>query len=245
VGRASALLTPRAAVFAAIVAWLAVYYSLSTRLWQGSLWWDVIFIGFVLMPSVLALVYLALPYRTARGIGLVGAAFLVLAFALHAADLDALSNFAKLAGMTAVGFWFLGYFETVGWVVIVACIVPWVDAYSVWRGPTSEIVKHHGQTFSLLSFAFPVPGEDNSANLGLPDILFFTLFLGAADRFGLRVRLTWLALVLSLGMTLVVAVATDVSGLPALPFLSAAFLLANADLLWRRLRPRRTEPEAA
>jgi hypothetical protein len=39
-------------------------------------------------------------------------------------------------------------------------------------------------------------------------------------------------------LTLVLANATDASGLPALPFLSFGFLLANADLLWRRLRPR-------
>jgi hypothetical protein len=40
-------------------------------------------------------------------------------------------------------------------------------------------------------------------------------------------------------LTLVLANAADANGLPALPFLSAGFLLANADLLWKRLRPRR------
>jgi hypothetical protein len=39
-------------------------------------------------------------------------------------------------------------------------------------------------------------------------------------------------------LTLVIANATNVGGLPALPFLSAGFLLANGDLLWRRLRRR-------
>jgi hypothetical protein len=37
-------------------------------------------------------------------------------------------------------------------------------------------------------------------------------------------------------LTVVVANATHVGGLPALPFLSFGFLVANADLLWRRLR---------
>ena len=32
-------------------------------------------------------------------------------------------------------------------------------------------------------------------------------------------------------------VALDVDGLPALPFLSFGFVLANADLLWRAIRP--------
>jgi hypothetical protein len=120
--------------------------------------------------------------------------------------------------------------------VLVACIVPWVDAYSVWRGPTNHIVHHHREVFSTLSIAFPVPGENSSANLGLPDILFFGLFLAAAARFGLRVLPTWVLLVGSFGATIAIAVAWNKPGLPALPLLSAGFLLANADLLWRRLR---------
>ncbi len=78
-----------------------------------------------------------------------------------------------------------------------------------------------------------------SAGLGLPDVLFFALFLGAAARFGLRRYATWLALVGSLGLTTVLAVYADpfkTSGLPALPSISLAFLLTNADLIWRRLR---------
>ena len=38
------------------------------------------------------------------------------------------------------------------------------------------------------------------------------------------------------GLTIVIANAADVGGLPALPFLSVGFLAANADLLWTRLR---------
>jgi hypothetical protein len=44
------------------------------------------------------------------------------------------------------------------------------------------------------------------------------------------------------GLTIVIANAADVNGLPALPFLSFGFLVANADLLWRRFRGR---PEAS
>jgi hypothetical protein len=41
------------------------------------------------------------------------------------------------------------------------------------------------------------------------------------------------------GLTLVLTDVANVNGLPALPFLSAGFLLANGDLLWRKLRPAR------
>jgi len=81
-----------------------------------------------------------------------------------------------------------------------------------------------------------VPGEDSAANLGLPDLLFFSLFLAAAARFGLRVYLTWILLVASFGATIAIAVAWNKPGLPALPLLSVGFVLANADLLWTRLR---------
>ena len=45
-----------------------------------------------------------------------------------------------------------------------------------------------------------------------------------------------------IGATLVLAATTDIGGLPALPAVSAGFLLANADLLWHALRRRGRAP---
>jgi hypothetical protein len=221
---------------AALLAALLVYYETSSHWWDAGLWWDVAWIALVLMPAVFALVYFALPFRTSRGLLAVGLAFAVLAAVLTVADFDVFANFARLGATTFLGFWFLDYFETVAWVVIVAAIIPWVDAYSVWRGPTKQIVAHHEHIFSVLSFAFPVPGEHAAANLGIPDLLFFALFLAAAARFGLRVVPTWIVLVAALGGTIALTVWLDLSGLPALPGIAIGFLLPNADLLWRRLR---------
>jgi len=228
VGRTAALL--------GLFGLLVVYYETSTSLWQASLWWDVAWIVFVLIPAVFGLVLLALPLRTARGLFPVGVAFAVLAAALTIAGFDVFANFSRLAATTLLGWWFLGFFETVGWVTLVACIIPWVDAYSVWRGPTKQIVEHHEHVFTVLSFAFPVPGEHAAANLGVPDLLFFALFLGAAARFGLRVFATWLGLLTGLGITIWATVYFDLSGLPALPGIALGFLVPNADLLWRELR---------
>jgi hypothetical protein len=243
VGRATSLLglpAWRVAALAALGVGLGLYYRFHASLPDTSTWADVAFLGFVLMPAVLFLVYLVLPLRAARELQLllIGLSFAVLAFLLYEAGLDALSDFAKLGAMAFLAFWFLNFFEAVSWVVLVACIVPWVDAYSVWRGPTNNIVHNHQHVFSTLSFAFPVPGENSAANLGLPDLLFFSLFLAATVRFGLRVLPTWFALTASFGATIALAVAWDKPGLPALPLLSLAFLLVNADLLWRRLRRR-------
>jgi hypothetical protein len=228
VGRPAALLVLLAALFA--------YDDLASRLWQQGLWWDVAWIAFVLMPVTFALVLIALPYRHARGLLPVGFAFALLAVVLTAAHADVTANFARLAAATLIGWGFLAFFETLGWVVLVACIIPWIDAYSVWRGPTKTIVTHHHHVFTALSYAFPVPGEHSAANLGVPDLLFFALFLAAASRFGLRVVATWIGLVASLGATIALSVWWKLGGLPALPGIALGFLLPNADLIWQRLR---------
>lgn len=238
-GRASALLTPRAlGLLTALGAALVGYYVWGHSLPNTSVWWDVGFLGLALIPAVFGLVLIVLPLRLRAGLLPVGAALAFLAFVCDRAHLDISANFAKLAAATALGFWFLRLFETLAWVALVAAIIPWVDAYSVWRGPTRHIVANQPQIFTALSFAFPVPGERGSANLGLPDLLFFAFFLAAAARFRLRIGWTWLALTLSFGTTLALAVWLDLVGLPALPGLAVGFLLPNVDLLWRRLRRR-------
>ena len=237
-GRASALLDRRAAAFAALVAGLAAYYAGSESLWDASLWWDVAWLAVVLIPAVFAVVWFLLGFWDARGLGLVAVGFAVLTVLLALADLGALANFSKLVTMTLIGFWFLTFFESVLWVALVASLIPLVDALSVWRGPTRHIVDERPEVFTTLSFAFRIPGERETANLGLPDLLFFALFLAAAARFGLRPGWTWLAMAASFGLTIVLTVAFDVIGLPALPLLSLAFLAVNADLLWRAVRRR-------
>jgi uncharacterized membrane protein YjjB (DUF3815 family) len=250
VGRVAAVLGGRLAALLGVAAGLGVYYAVHGRLWQAADWWDVAFLACVLIPACFACVWLALPLRTWRGLLPTALAIGVLAWALHVATWHTPENFSKLAGVTLLGFWFLSYFETVTWVVLVAAIIPIVDSYSVARGPTKVIVEHHEQVFTNLSFAFPLPGEDSAANLGLPDLLFFALFLAAAARFSLRPGWTWLAMVTSFGGTIALALSGalerifSLGGLPALPLLSIAFLLVNADLLWRRLRPPAQTPNA-
>jgi hypothetical protein len=235
--RAAALLErPRALAFAGLTAGFAAYTAGAGRLWDAGLWPDVLFLSLVLFPVTLALVWLALPLRRRRGLLLAGLALVVLAVLLRLAELDVLFNLAKLFALVALGFWFLSYFETVAWAALVAVIIPWVDAISVWRGPTEYVVSEQPSVFENLSIAYRVPGESGSANLGPPDVLFFALFLGAAERWRLRVVWTWLAMTALLGATLILTATTDVDGLPALPAICIGFLLPNADLLWREFR---------
>jgi hypothetical protein len=239
VGRASALLSPRAGAFVALFALLATYYAVADSLPDLTLWWEVVVLGFAIIPAVFGLVYLGLPLWRARWVLPAGVGFAALAVGLELLDWGLAASFAKLAALTLLAFWFLGYFETLSWIVFVALIIPVVDAFSVFRGPTRHIVTEKPSIFDRLSFAFPVPGETDPARLGPPDLLFFALFLAASARWGLRTGWTFIAMALSFGATLALAVWLELSGLPALPFLSLGFLLPNADLLWRRLVPRR------
>lgn len=224
------------ALLAALAAWLALFDHVP----GGPLWVAVVIASCAVVPVSFGLLWVALPLREARGLLPIGIAFAVLAVIWHLADLDAAGNLAKLAATTALAWWFLSYFEQLSWIVIVAGVIPLVDAVSVWRGPTRHIVEDQPEVFGALSYAIPVP--DGTFSLGLPDVLFFALFLGGAARWGLRVAATWLAMVASFGITMALAIWVDpfgIGGLPALPGLSIAFLAANADLLWTRLREQR------
>jgi hypothetical protein len=240
VARAAAVLSrssrDRTAALAVTALFVLVYGAAAGFLPEVSLGWEVAVLVLVVIPATMLLIWLALPLARLRGLLLVGLTLALLALAFRVLDLDVLFNLAKLLALTALGFWFLGWFETVSWTVLVAALIPWVDIWSVFFGPTGEITDDHYSVFQEVSIAFRIPGSDGAANLGPPDILFFALFLAAAARFGLRVAWTWLAMTALLGATLVLAATTDVGGLPALPAVCLGFLAANADVLWRRLR---------
>jgi hypothetical protein len=236
----------RAAALLGVLTLLAVYYGISESLFDLGLWGDVSFVGLVLIPAFFSLTWIALPLwqaapPTAQGGAVIALVLLSLLFSL--ADLDVAANFVKFAAATTIGWWLLAFFESVSWVLLVALLIVPVDMFSVDRGPTDWILEEQPEIFNALSIAFPIPGEHDAAQLGLPDVLFFALFLGAAVRFGLRPGLTWVLMALSFGATLALAVWLDLRGLAALPFLSAAFLLANGDLIWRQIRAgRRPKP---
>jgi hypothetical protein len=231
----------RAAAVLVVLAALAVYFAVAEKLPGLSDWSDVAFLGLLLIPATFLLVWLALPARDTRAVPLAAAAVSLGATTalLEVVGLEVAANFTKMAAVVAAGWWFLAFFESVAWVLLVAVLIIPVDIVSVFRGPTKVIVEQQPEVFSALSIAFPTPGDPNSAQLGLPDVLFFSLFLGAAARFRLRLVPTWLAMTLSFGATLALAVWWEEAGLPALPLLSASFALVNADLLWRELRPKR------
>ena len=244
-GRAASLLSRRRwTAFAVLAVCVVAWFVTAPHLPHVGLWPAVAIVSIAVMPLTLLLVLIALPLRELpmRVLLIVTGTLALLAFVFAELDWGLPGNFAKLWAAAFAGWAFLGFFEFLSWVVIVALVVPVVDAISVWHGPTHAITKHHFGVYTAVAVAFVVPGG-GAAYLGPPDVLFFSLFLGAAARWGLRVNWTWAAMTAMYGITVVTANALSVGGLPALPFLSVGFLLANADLLWRQFRDRRAEPQ--
>lgn len=252
-GGATALLAanrPRALLLGALAAALVGYGALAQSLWELPSRADLAVVALVVLPAFLAVVALALPVTRGRRpvllvAGAVAAAALWVALDLLGAD--SLANVAKFAFFVLAGVWFVTLFEELWWVALVAVLVPWVDVWSVAAGPTSYVIEERPGIFERVSVSFAIPGERGSVNLGPPDVIFFALFLAAADRFRLRVAWTWVAMTAFLALTLVVVWEWEIAGLPALPAVCLGFLAANADLLWddarRAWRLRHEPPE--
>jgi hypothetical protein len=227
---------------------LGIYDAVAERLPEMGEWSTVAFLALLIIPPTFLIAWLALPLREAieapyvLGLAL-GLAAVTVVF--HLASLEAVANQTKFAAVVLFGWWFLVFFEHVGLVLLVALLIVPVDIVSVARGPTKHIVEEQPEVFDALSIAFPAPGQHASAQLGLPDVLFFALFLAATVKFMLRPRLSWTLMTLSFGATLALTVGLRESGLPALPLLSAGFVLANADLLWAQIRRRSPGQEPA
>lgn len=219
-----------------LLAALAAWEALAGRLPGIPDAWDVVLVAVLVFPATFLVVWLLLPLAPSRRLLAGALAIGALGVVLYVAGLDGLFNAAKLVAFTLFGFWFLQMLEALTWVVLVAAIIPWVDAASVYRGPTKVVVEEQPGLFERIAVSFAVPGEDGAARLGPPDVIFFALFLAAAAGYGLRVAATWIGMTAALSATLVATYALDLKGLPALPAISLGFLVPNADLLWRSLR---------
>ena len=231
--------TRRAAALAAVLVALVAYEAGARHLPGLPSGLDAAFHALVVFPAAAAAIWLALPLARAGTTALLVLALGAgaLAIALSVLDVESVANVSKLACYALFGFWFLTLFEELWWLALVAVLVPWVDIWSVAAGPTEYVVEERPGIFEQVALAFPNPGETATINLGPPDVVFFALFLAAAERFELRVVATWIGMTSCLGLTLGLVWSWDsVPGLPALPAVCLGFLIPNADLLWRDVR---------
>jgi hypothetical protein len=241
---ASLLARPRRTAFVAVGLAVCAWFLVASHLGRIGLWPAILLVSIAIIPGTLALVLIALPLWDRRWLFVAVIVLALVALVCTIADFGLAANFAKLWAAVFAGWAFLRLFERLSWVVLVAFVIPLVDIISVWKGPTHTITQHHFGVYTAVAIAFLVPGG-GAAYLGPPDILFYALFLAAAVRWNLRVGWTWFATTFMYGLTVIIATLADVGGLPALPFLSFGFLVANADLLWRAMRPSEGSSESS
>lgn len=134
----------------------------------------------------------------------------------------------------------------ISYLVLGAWTVALVDIYAVFFGPTGQRIVSVAPAdrffVDIQTLPWPVVGSEMVHGIaGAGDFLIVAWFMAAAARFGLSRRRTYLALMAGFAVGIVttqwLAALDLVLGLPALPFLSGAFLwvhrgqfaISNAD----------------
>jgi hypothetical protein len=227
-------LAPAVVAGALIVLW----GSFSSRLSALPVRADIMLSSALVLALVAVLVWGLLPLHTlGRRLPLLTAAALPLAILFVWLGWVPLANVAKVVAAAALGIWIAEELEQLSWIVIVAVVSAAVDIVSVAAGPTKAILEQGPVVVGYFTVAVTWAGYTYSeayTGLGISDVIFLALYLGAARRFGLRVGWSAVAMVVSFLAT--IAAAMWWTALPALPLLSAAFLAVNGDLLWKKLR---------
>jgi hypothetical protein len=231
----------RILAFVALGGAVGAWYLAFTHVHGLSVWTAIAIIAAGVMPGMFGLVLIALPLSRLRlpVLTAITVALALIALACSETNQGLAANFAKFWAAVFAGWMFLYLFDSLVLVVVIAPLIAVVDAISVFapKGPTHQIIANHPAIYTDVAVAFPASRRFVSG-LGPPDILFFALFLAAAWRWRLRTGWTWLAMTGMYGLTIVLTQVVKTNGLPALPFLSAGFLVANADLLWKAVRKR-------
>lgn len=146
-----------------------------------------------------------------------------------------LANVLRLAGAAAVGISLARNVQSAGVALLIALVATGADLFSVFAGPTRALLKGDSAALDLLLLVFPVFGEPYGFALGLSDFIFLALFAGMARYLGLRYFSTLGAVCAGAFLAIVVGLLLEMP-LPALPFISVAFLLVNGDLIIADLR---------
>lgn len=239
--------SPRLLRLALLAAFLLIVAGLvGPHLPRGSLTTQVL-VALAVNLTLFALLCIGLlPLRAAGHRGLLLGALAAGAGALFTAvGWPAAGNVAKILFAAALGYWLAEQIESAAVVVLIAALSAVVDFVSVFWGPTRSLLEHAPAAIGYFTVVLGWPGYRASAGhtaLGVSDMIFFCLYLGAARRLHLRSVATVVAMALSIVASVVIGM--WLVAVPALPLLAVAFVAVNADLLLRRPRPgaRRSAP---
>jgi hypothetical protein len=152
-----------------------------------------------------------------------GSGVLVL-LALSVADLS------RILAAACVGIALARYITSVGVVLIIVLAAIASDLFSVFAGPTRVLVQEDSPILDALLLVFPTFGSALGFGLGMSDVIFLALFAAAGRFLDLRYAATLLGLCFATFLAVTAGLLLQ-RPLPALPFITLAFVLVNADLI--------------
>jgi hypothetical protein len=157
------------------------------------------------------------------GAGLVGAAASV-------ADAIPLADLLKALFAGAGGMFLAWALAEPAVLIAVPLFAAGIDIASVAGGPSELLSRTGGRADDFLAVYLPAWGGGRAGLLGVADLIFLGFFAAGAWRFGLRRRVTTVALLAALPAAVAIQVATDTT-IPVIPLLAAGLLLPNLDRL--------------
>jgi hypothetical protein len=152
-----------------------------------------------------------------------GSGVLVL-LALSVADLS------RILAAACVGIALARYITSVGVVLIIVLAAIASDLFSVFAGPTRVLVQENSPILDALLLVFPTFGSALGFGLGVSDVIFLALFAAAGRFLDLRYAATLLGLCFATFLAVTAGLLLQ-RPLPALPFITLAFVLVNGDLI--------------
>lgn len=187
----------------------------------------------IALTLVGAIVYGLAPLdRHGHGLLLVAAVVLPFTMLMIAFEAVAPSNVLKVILAAIVGLWIAQGMTGRGWIIAFAAAASLSDVVSVLVGPTRMMLNHSPEMiggFTIAMTWFGYSGDQLHTAIGVADIVFISMFLGAARRFGLRELPSLVAMLASIIVTLLAALWWHT--LPALPLISLYFIGVNIDLI--------------
>jgi hypothetical protein len=148
------------------------------------------------------------------------------------------ANLSRILAAACVGIALARYITSVGVVLIIVFAAVASDLFSVFAGPTRVLVQEDSPVLDGLLLVFPTFGSVLGFGLGVSDFIFLALFAAASRFLDLRYVATLLGLCFAAFLAVTASLLLQ-RPLPALPFIAAAFVIVNADLIVTSLAKRR------
>ncbi len=146
-----------------------------------------------------------------------------------------LADAARICFAAALALALARHVNSIGVAFLVAAVATAADLFSVLAGPTKALVQEDSRALDLLLVIFPTFGQPLGFALGVADFVFLALFAAVARHLSLRPVPT-LALGSAAILAALLAGLFSETYLPAQPFITLSFVLANADLALKSLR---------